>query len=451
MTPTAIIVTTAIFWVLAVLAIFLAPQYGVIAYILLSQFDFGIAASYSDSSLGWENTLKAVVISTILLLRVRPIDNLPSAFAGARNFWLFLVGYAGLAIAWSPFRLSAVKMIGYFYAYTILFLIFIVAWRRNWLNSGSLIIVGFGSLLLGLLQTYCLGNPYGDPDYDNRFTSFTGPQSFAPFLVCIIVLLLLCVRSTFWGNLAAFCAAAGLIMTGSRYNIIGFVWVLLIVAIALSQRQHRKFNLLLITRKILVGGAVAVLIAWVILSSLPKNRVNELLDVFSTRNASVQDVNTFAWRLVIYAETLKEISERNLLGLLTGSGTSSGAAVGIQVGYFQEATVDPNRIIHDEFLRCLYEWGVIGLLSFVGFLAALFRLSFKLVRLTRSPQAWACLAVIGPLFLGLLIENIVGLGDSSAGVGYCLVFSSMIAQLQPAPSKAKVRNRILVYPLEQTG
>jgi hypothetical protein len=71
--------------------------------------------------------------------------------------------------------------------------------------------------------------------------------------------------------------------------------------------------------------------------------------------------------------------------------------------------------------------------------------------LTRSPQAWACLAVFGPLFLGLLIENILGLGDSSAGVGYCLVFSSMIAQLHPAPSKVKVRNRIWVYPVEQTG
>ena len=451
MSPIAVFVTTAIFWILAILAIFLPPRHAVVAYILLSQFDFGITASYSDSSLGWENALKAVVISTILLLRVRPIDPLPSAFVGVRNLWMFLVGYAGLAVAWSPYRLSAVKMMGYFYAYTILFLIFTVAWRRKWLNSSSLIPVAFLSLLLGTLQTYCLGNPYGDPDYDNRFTSFTGPQSFAPFLLCMIVLLLLCVRRTSGGILAAVCAAVGLILTGSRYNVFGFVWVLLILAIAFTQSQRCEFNLFLIARNIMLGGAVAVLIAWVILSSLPKNRVNELLDVFSTRNASVQDVNTFAWRLVIYAETLKEISERNLLGLLTGSGTSSGAAVGIKVGYFQEATVDPNRIIHDEFLRCLYEWGVIGLLSFVGFLAALFRLSFKLVRLTRSPQAWACLAVIGPLFLGLLIENILGLGDSSAGVGYCLVFSSMIAQLHPAPSKVKVRNRILVYPVEQTG
>src|SRR5579862_4890749 len=137
MSPNAEIIMTTIFCVLAALSLFLKPSDAVVAYALLAQFDFGIAASYADASLGWETALKAIVIPTILLWRIWPIEALPSACNGLRNFWLCFVGYATLATAWSPYRLSAVKMIGYFYAYSALFLIFTVAWRRKWFTATS--------------------------------------------------------------------------------------------------------------------------------------------------------------------------------------------------------------------------------------------------------------------------------------------------------------------------
>jgi hypothetical protein len=439
MSPTSEVVMTAIVCMLAVLSIALKPAHAIVAYILLAQFDFGIAASYADTSLGSETALKAIVIPTILLWRIRPIELMPSGCVGLRNCWLAFVGYAALAAVWSPYRLSAAKMIGYFYAYTALFVIFTVAWRRKWLRSESILLIGALTLLFGIIQTYFLGNPYGDPDYDNRFTGFTGAQSFSPFLVSVAILLVLCVRRTVSGMFLAGLAVVGVLLSGSRYNVLGLFWVILVAGIAYTQRRHQNFSFGGLAKNLVIAVGVAALVGSAVLYSLPKNRVNEMLDVFTTRNASVEDVRTVAWRFTIYAEALDELSSRGWRELLVGSGTSSAATVAIRTGYFEAATVDYNRCMHDEFLRCVYEWGAIGLLSFVAFLWLGARLSWKLARFGRSPQAWACLAVAGPLLLGLVVENILALGASAAGVGYCLIFSSLVAQLRPAPSPAEVR------------
>jgi O-antigen ligase len=439
MNPGDMIVPTVLFWVLAMLAISLAPRYGIIAYILLVQFDLTAMAFYADSSFGWQNAIKTVVIPTILLIRIRPFELLPAAFGSTRNFWIALVGYACIAIAWSPYRLSAVKMMGYFYSYSVVFIVFTHAWRRRWFTRESFITIATLSLLFGAIQTYLLGNPYGNVDKEGRFTSFSDAQSFAPFLLCLVILLMLCAKRTFASWLVAAATIIAFVLTGSRSYFVGFAWVALIVGLAMGKRFRQKLSLGLIVKSVLIGSAVIALLTVFILRSLPQSRLNELLEVATIHNDSVEDVQTFAWRLTIWGKTVQEIAGRSVPGLLIGSGTSSGAVVAMETGYFQEANVDPNRCIHDEFLRSLYEWGAIGLLVFVCFLFALFRLSLRLARLTKSSQAWACLAVSGPLLIGLLIENILADGASPGGIGYCLIFAAMVAQLRPAIVKAKVK------------
>ncbi len=437
MNPADMIVATLLFWILAVLAVSLPPRYGIIAYILLVQFDLTGVAFYSDSSFGWENAIKTVLIPTILLLRMRPLDLLPSGFGASRNVWMFFVGYAGLSIAWSPYLLSGMKMMGYFFSYSVMFVIFVHAWRRHWITRKSLTLIVSLSLLFALVQTYALGNGYGDPLWDNRFTTFSDAQSFAPFLIAMIVLLLLCVKRTIASWFVAGAALIGFLLTGSRSYLIGFGWVALIVGLALAKRFRNRLSFWLIVKAVFSGGLVFALLAVIIVNSMPHSRLNELLDVVTTHNDSLEDVQTFAWRLTIWAKTAQEISKRDVRGLFVGSGTSSAATVAMETGYFEESNVDPNRCIHDEFLRSLYEWGVIGLLAFVSFLFVLIRLSFKLARVTKCPQAWAAVAIAGPLLIGLTIENILADGASPGGIGSCLVFASMVAQLRPALAAAK--------------
>ncbi len=452
MTFATMLVPTILFWGLAVASVFVRPRYAVFLMILIVQLDLTGIAFYSDTSLGWENGVKVVLVPTILLLRMKPIDLLPSAFRFPRNCWLVLFGYAAVSILWSPYRLSGVKLMGYFYSYSVLLIIFACAWRRHWFTRTALISVTSVALLFAVLQTYVLGNAYGDPEYDNRFTTFADPQSFAPFLICMIVLLILCNRRTIGATLASAAALIGLVLTGSRSNLIAFVWVALVIGVAFAKRSRRHISLSLLVRNVAVGCLIVVLLGVFVLESLPTSRLTELLDVVTSYDKdSLESVGTFAWRLTVYAEAIKEISGRSWKELAVGSGSSSGANVGLQTGFFKEQTVDPNRVIHDEFLRSLYEWGALGLLAFLLFLGSVLRLCIKLIKLTSSPYAWACLAIFGPLLIGLLVENIFADGASPGGVGYCLIFASMIGQLRPAPEPAPLLSRAHLRPTESTG
>lgn|SRR5690348_7159470 len=438
MTAATMLVPTILFWVLVAIFLCVPPRYAVLIFILIAQLDLTGVAFYSDVSLGWENTLKVIVIPAILLLRVRPIDLLPTAFRFARNAWVCLVAYAALAIAWSPYRLSGVKLIGYFYSYSVLFVVFCCAWRRHWITRGWLIGLVSVSLCFAGFQTYVLGNAYGDPEYGNRFTTFADAQSFAPFLICLIILLVICNRRTVGSLMVAIAAVFGLVLTGSRSSLIGFAWVALIIGIALAKQANRQLRLSILVRNIAIGCLIFAFLGLLVLNELPQSRMNELVEIVTSYdNHSLESVETFAWRLTVYAEAVKDLSNRGWRGLAIGSGTSSGALVGLQTGYFTEANVDPNRVIHDEFLRSLYEWGIVGLLTFLFFLAALLRLCLRIIKLTSSPYAWACIAAFGPLVIGLLIENIFADGASPGGVAYCLLFASLVAQLRPAIAKAK--------------
>ena len=439
MSAAGVIVPSILFWLLVIAFLCVPPRYAVLIFVLIVQLDLTGIAFYSDVSLGWENAIKVVLLPTILLFRTRPIDLLPSAFKFARNCWAALVGYAGIAIAWSPYHLSGVKLMGYLYAYSVLFVVFACAWRRGWFTRGSIVSITSISLLLAALQTYVLGNAYGDPEYDNRFTTFADPQSFAPFLICMFVLLVICKRHSIASALAACGAAIGLVLTGSRSNLVGFIWVALIIGVALAKRSRRHLSFSILIRNTAIGCLLFVLLGAAILDALPQSRLTELIDVVTSYNSSsLESVGTFAWRLTVYAQAVKQISGRTWRELATGSGTSSGAVVGLQTGFFKEANVDPNRVIHDEFLRALYEWGVIGLVGFLAFLTAIFRLCIRMIRLTPSPYAWACLAIFGPLVIGLLVENIFADGASPGGVGYCLLLASMAGQLGPASAKETV-------------
>src|SRR3954467_14167190 len=108
------------FWVFVAGSVFLPARCAVISYLLLVQFDLTGSAFYSSEILGWENAVKIIVVPSILFLRMKPFDFLNADVLRIGRTWLLLAGYAAVAVLWSPFRLSAVKMLGYFYAYTVL-------------------------------------------------------------------------------------------------------------------------------------------------------------------------------------------------------------------------------------------------------------------------------------------------------------------------------------------
>jgi O-antigen ligase len=166
----------------------------------------------------------------------------------------------------------------------------------------------------------------------------------------------------------------------------------------------------------------------------PENRLNELVDYAETSSSSYEDVGTFAWRVLIYQEAIDQILNRSALGLLLGSGTSSAGDVKVDV-YSKQFTieeVDANRSMHDEFLRALYEWGIVGLVLLLGFLASTFRFCWRRAKATREVSTLAYIALFPTLLLGLGVENILANAGHPAGTGYLLAFTFSLFLRQKA-------------------
>src|SRR5258706_4870500 len=364
----AITVANVAFWILLSLVVFLPVRWAVVAFLILVQFDLAGVDHSSLDSLGIVNAIRVVVVPTLLLLRIRPIRPLATPLSRLRNIWILYILYAALAVFWSPYRVPAIKMLGYFYAYSVLFVVFTNAWQREWFNARILAFVVWVSLLLGFLQTYFLGNAYGNPDYESRFTSFSGAQSFAPFMLSLFALLLFREKWSFSVIAAAIAATVGLVLTGSRSIFIGFAWIVLIGGVILAQRSGKKINVGLIGRRVIISGAILLSVGGIVLNVIPGSRLNKALVATVSQNATLEDVGIFGWRYNLYQETLTSLRARSLKQLFAGSGTSSGATLVTETGIFLESEVDPNRALHDEFLRSVYEWGVPGLVLLLLFL-----------------------------------------------------------------------------------
>jgi O-antigen ligase len=136
-------------------------------------------------------------------------------------------------------------------------------------------------------------------------------------------------------------------------------------------------------------------------------------------------MGTLGWRLGIYAEILERLEKRDAIGLLFGSGTSSGAKLMLDRDSenYELNSVDANRVLHSEYLRALYEWGVVGLVIFLAFLCATVIAFKRKITAESGGCGLAFLGVLPSLLIGLAIENVLAGAVSAAGVGILLAIS----------------------------
>ncbi|HVX29565.1 MAG TPA: hypothetical protein VHA53_03715, partial [Nitrolancea sp.] len=140
-------------------------------------------------------------------------------------------------------------------------------------------------------------------------------------------------------------------------------------------------------------------------------------------------IGTFEWRLEAYRTAFDRIESRGVLANVFGSGTSSGADVILAFNptAFPANTIDPNRSMHNEFLRAFYEWGVIGSALFLAFLVALLVGVFRQTRRFGWSTTWAFWGLLPTLLLGLLLENVLAGSGTPVGTGFALVFAYVAA------------------------
>jgi O-Antigen ligase len=343
--------------------------------------------------------------------------------------WLAFILYATLTTFWSAFPFAGMKMVSYLFTYLLLFIIFTYAWSEGLLDQSSVAISLWLILGIAILQTYVLGNPFGYIKIarniiEFRFTSFSSPQSFAGYLIATISILIFSKKLTLFSYISIFAALCAILVTGSRYVLFGtillflFSWTVFMLRKSKGQNQRLK-----IIKGILIPVVLIIELAFVAYLT-PNNRLNQLISSDPNGGATVGSVGTFIWRLGIYERAFQMIPERDLPLLIFGSGTSSGAE--IVLGYdprYSEEGIDANRVVHNDFIRSLYEWGMIGSFLFIYFLMSVFIYYLELATIKKSIAALAFIGIFPNLIFGLSIENILTASGSPEGVGIVLVLA----------------------------
>src|SRR5258707_6678289 len=143
-----------LYWILAGFVALVPLRWAIPCYLLVALIDSSGADLASASTMGFENSLKIVGLPTLLLLRIGWKKYKVLNWPPLTKSWLLFFSYVAIAALWSPFQLSALKMIGYLYSYSVLFVVFSYAWAEGWIDEKVLAAIVVVVLALAAIQTY---------------------------------------------------------------------------------------------------------------------------------------------------------------------------------------------------------------------------------------------------------------------------------------------------------
>jgi O-antigen ligase len=278
---------------------------------------------------------------------------------------------------------------------------------------------------MAAVQTYALGNQFGKsfPGLeDERFTSFCSPQLFGAFLLATMSILFVTSRQSIWAVcIHGFGGFSGIVLCGSRYVFLGSLVLVLIVVVSHVVRQPTAQKHAARVIAGMAGLVVGTFLLAGVLYADQENRISQLVATVLEGESPLDNIGTLVWRRAVYDQTWTALAHRGPAELAIGSGTSSGAlaVIGWDRRYL-ETSIDANRVVHNELLRVIFEWGFTGLALFVAFLVYMIRLFFRLAVRNRIMPAYAFLALLPTVILGCCSENILAGSASPAGVGFLL-------------------------------
>ncbi|MBU4264370.1 MAG: O-antigen ligase family protein [Proteobacteria bacterium] len=431
MTSFETLVLLAIFSALAIGLTFFKRSVALICMIISGHIDLGVGAIGGVESLSVFNSIKVLGFPAWMMLRMRRYFFAESILNVPSLLWAAFIGYAALSLLWTPpqFVGAGIKQVGYFLAYTLGFIAFHSGWRSGDLRVKNVIIAIFVSLLLALLQTYVLGNHFGKTLSYDRFVSFTSKQQFGEFLFACTVLMLFVpnVGKMYRILLLLFGLWIPLFLNGSR---VGALSVFMATTIFLLTREWTKAILALLL--ILSLGMVTFIAKDSLLEVASIMGKNNRLFEFVNKpriNGEVEQVGTLKARLVLWENTLTRIQTWSTMQIFFGRGISSSGMMVKEKGFSRImgkiVSADPNRTMHNEFLRVVVEYGLLGFFIFIAFLASL--MFWPWVRQVPSDAKLMLMAFMPGFLLYLLSENIFSASGSAGGIGSLVVLSYVFA------------------------
>ncbi|MGA8027669.1 MAG: hypothetical protein WB992_11030 [Bryobacteraceae bacterium] len=395
----------------------LAPlRWSIIAYLVLSTIDFDASGS---GAIGILNTAKGIILPLYLLWRL-------SAYAGHQRAivapiaWILLATYAGIAAFWSSFPIPALKLAGHMVGSLLICFVLLRATKGGYLTPKVVVPVAVGALVIAILRSVFMP-AYGDEPA--RFTAFSSAQYFAAFLAALYCIAL-CSKALRPGVRIALCLVivGALILDGSRIWTIGTA-IATVAALLLSDLPPwlkicgAGLAAILISVAVGAGDRVISLIA----SRSQSNRIASAITAAYEGDVKSRGLGTYNLRRGLNFRELQAIANSSPTELVVGHGTSNGALV--VTGSVFKAHIDPNRLMHDEWLRVTYEWGIIGLILWLAFFTSIAVFAYQGFRKDRSGHAKPLLIYLPAFLLGLAGENILAGAGNSVSVGFLLLIA----------------------------
>lgn len=419
------------FLVLAAGLLFFRKSIAIICWLVSGQFDLGAGAIGGGlTKLAYLNGVKILGFPAWLSLRLRKDLWRQLRFNKPSLLWLVFVFYAMVTLLWTPnqFLLTGLKQTGYLIAYTLGYLVLYAGWRNGDLTHKSVITTILIASAIAILQTYVMGNTHGRTLEYARYVSFTSKQQFGEFLFATIVFLLFIPRiNHVLRFVLIMCLYVQLFLNGSRSGLLGGLFALFVFLVA---RKGAKGVLMAF---LLISISSAAYLAKDDLLSLATrltagNRLSELVSSVKG-GGGLEQVGTAKARMQFWAGTIDYMRRWSFMYNMLGKGMSSSGMLIHDKAYNQltgtVVTTDPNRVLHNEFLRVAFEYGIIGLLMFLAFLLSVV---LSVMRPETPMHAKLMFMAFMPGFIVfLLVENIFSGSGSAGGIGFLLVLSYVLS------------------------
>lgn len=410
-------VPLVLWFVLLTAAVFAPLRWSFVAYLILPVVDF-----YSgDSGVGILNTIKGLILPLFLFWRLRKYSGHSKTLAAPIAFLAFLA-YIGVCSAWSVFPLSAIKLVVQLAGSFLICMVFLRGAKAGYLTPSTVPVIAAGVLAIGIIKTFLA--PDGvEPD---RFTGYVPAQSYASFCTALFCVAL-CSRRMRPAIRWIVCIGLGaaIVLDGSRVWMLGLCTAILTGLLISHTRPWIKVvsaSAVVLT----MAGTMASsdLVLHLLAKEAPANRIAAFIMEVYQGDTQGRALGTYNLRRKIDDRAVEMIAASSPGEILFGHGTSNGALITWSV---VPAATDPNRAVHNEWLRILYEWGIAGLTAWLVFLSSIAVYAMQGAKAGTSGDAQPLLAYLPAFLLGLTGENILaGAGHAAnAGVILLIAFASI--------------------------
>ncbi len=400
-------------WIFCFLIVVFAPmRWSLIAYLCLSVVDF----EGGRGSFAVFNVLRGILLPAYLLWKLRRFSG-HASLPIAPVAWLLLTCYVAIAGTWSLFPESAHKLVVQMFGSFMIVCVFTRASKGGFLTAQSAVWTAAGCLLFGFMRSLFYPEVGDSP---GRFTAFTSAQAYAALLAALYCIVL-CGRGLTTTVRVVTCSAIAMaiVWDGSRIWFIGILLgTLLSLLLSRGQVWLKICALSLIfCLVVILTGDSDYLFRYVAAES-GNNRIASAITALHQGDRQAVGLGTFNFRRAINDEAIRQIKSFSGRELIFGRGTCNGAVITavLSAGY---ATVpDPNRMFHNEWLRVIYEWGLIGSFFWLSLFASVIGFVVKGVMIDPTGDAKPLLIYLPAFMFGLGGENFIAGAGQAANIGF---------------------------------